>query len=251
LSFTGISSIVSGGYFTVFKHHDGRYFGVGDSENQQLSQKISDPVTTPLYFPATGDTVVDCSAGFYHTIFLLGNGRVLMCGSQNCGVVGASVGGYVQPQINSPACQIAAGNHFSSILTVDNRLFVAGDAQYETFTQWTQIQWHEPVSIIEMHAGAHHLVMIGRDDTAYGYGSNVEGQLGLGVDKKESQEVISMSVGGLQTEPRDERLRVACGRFFTFFYIAPSNVSIQKHFFKLWSCLTEHRGLDDVDVHFK
>jgi alpha-tubulin suppressor-like RCC1 family protein len=165
----GISKIYCGGYFTVFQKHDGSFYGVGDSENGQLGT-VAACLSKSTRFPYAGSPIVSCSAGFYHVLFLTSSGHVYMCGSSDCGVIGEKRGIYTRPNISSPVYKAVTGNHFSALVTVKGEVYVAGDCQHETYSMWTRIVWNKPVPLQELHAGAHHLLLVGKHANIYAFG---------------------------------------------------------------------------------
>lgn len=166
-----VVKVISGGYFSVFIKRDGSYYGVGDSGSGQLGFGMVDQlILNPIPFPSIPSGIAVCKAGFYHTVFLSNDGHVYMCGAASCGVVGERDANYIRAIIDTRVTNIAAGNHFTAFYTVNLELFVAGDCQCHSFETFTKIIWETPVPLQEMSAGAHHLIMVGKQNDLYGYG---------------------------------------------------------------------------------
>ncbi|MGL3150673.1 hypothetical protein ACSS7Z_09960 [Microbacterium sp. A82] len=170
--------------------------GVGGAANA-APDPANGPVTggteVTIERPA-GGTFTQVSAGDYHSVALAADGAAYAWGDNGFGQLGDGTGviSRVPVRVEMPAgvkfTQVSAGGEHSVAVTEDGTAYAWGNNQYGQLGDGTnrrryvpvRVEMPDGVSITQVSAGGSHSVAVTADGTAYAWGYNEYGQLGIG-----------------------------------------------------------------------
>lgn len=175
--------------------HNSSAGGLGHGDDQ-LGADCCNPRYVPEKIPGL-DSVVDIAVGQGHVLFALNDGTVKAFGRNEYGQLGLGSNNpdkYPTPQLVSSlsnVIKVAVGEKHSLALSSDGKVFAwghKGDGAlcfgYNTNPNYTasptEINISGVTSVKDIAAGDANSFFIADDDTVYGCGRNLEGQLGLG-----------------------------------------------------------------------
>lgn len=184
----------------LYSWGDNRYeqLGIGNSDNQNIPQKISFP---------EGVKIKDFKSGGYHSIAIGDDDNVYTWGYNRYNVLltGDLINKNIPIKIQLPKglkpIKVYAGRYQSMILCDDGNLYAAGRNDYgalgvgnNTRNNYipTKVDLPESVKPIEVALGNLYGMVIGNDNNLYTWGWNDNGQLGIGnmTSKNSPQKVI-------------------------------------------------------------
>ncbi|KAL7675794.1 hypothetical protein ACOME3_002058 [Neoechinorhynchus agilis] len=189
-------------------HSDKGQLGLGASEKEVYTNPVLN-----TFIPGQCKQV---ASSINHTLFLLDDGSVCSCGSNDFGQLGHSKT-KTKPQLVDAlrmveCVQVGCGLCFSVCLSVDGRLFVFGSLS----GQVDLMHYRKPNLLNEIEGrvlhfgvGHHHLVALSESGLLYAMGGNQFGQLGVGKRLNRCERPIALSFHGVPIA------HVACGAFHT------------------------------------
>ena len=199
-----ISNVSCGVYFTIFLFENGDAYACGSNINGQLGigkvKLLTDCISRPT--KVVLKHIINVSAGYNHTLFLVGNlkyGNCYSCGENKCGELGTgdSKRQFFPKKISFFETifivDISAGRGFSLFLTKSGDVYACGrnnDGRLGVILKSTDKSVKEPIHvpingiIRSVYVGGYHSYFLGRtlnDDVpmVWACGSNDVGQLGL------------------------------------------------------------------------
>lgn len=218
--YRGIVGIACGNWHTVVHDCEHGIFSFGENERGQLGHRkaTSRPALVPA-FETMSVKMVAC--GGEHTIAIVGNGRhVYGWGDDSYGQLGLGTDGGAsteRPKSDRPRLmripparvivQVACGGRHTLLLSGDGRVWACGDNAsgqlgVETGTEGTIRAVREPmevrhltlVPLRQLAAGGAHSVALAMSGSAFVWGANESGQLGLGDTLARRQPVLQTSL---------------------------------------------------------
>eukprot|EP00794_Sanderia_malayensis_P012026 gene12026-13267_t len=193
----------------------------GASSSRQLGQNfspLSDSSETTKYVPrvlenfAQKKEVIDIAAGLEHTVFLLKDGSIYTCGSNDHKQLGRSGNDNRHPgRVNlletNAIKQVACGEFFTLVLNSNNHLYAFGDSRRGQAQQTEEVtlrprsiqRFLPPLNntyVVQVVCGSNHCMALTASGQVYSWGDNKYGQLGTGEERDFSTtptEVSSLS----------------------------------------------------------
>ena len=197
----GVVSVAAGDSWTLFALEDGSVWGLGGNGYETLG--VEDPnaiLEEPQQIPNLG-SVTRLESDFFQVYALTEQGNVYSWGLDFDYLLARDLGlspNYEPDQITGNGFEsaemvaIAAGELLGAAVDAQGGLWLWGDnrdgllglPQLDFITRPEQLEVVDenlnPVYFVDVAAGQHHVVAIASDGTLYAWGSNNEGQLGLG-----------------------------------------------------------------------
>jgi alpha-tubulin suppressor-like RCC1 family protein len=182
--------IASGYGHTIGLDKNGRVWGWGYNGRGQLGDNTITQRNTPVSILGVNKTFCSISGGYINTIGLDKNGNVWGWGYNNKGQLGDnSVTQRKTPVsilgINKTFCSITSGRFHSIVLDKNGRVWGWGYNYYGQLGDNSTIQRNTPVSILGVNktfcsisAGYYHSIGIDDNGKVWGWGYNINGQLG-------------------------------------------------------------------------
>ena len=190
--------IAAGGFHTLFAGEGGRLFAWGRNNFGQLGVGDTDNRVVPTL--STGmlktKTVVQVTAGYYHTACLTADGLVFVCGYGCQGQLGVGdtenrvVPTLVRGELQGrKVLQVAAGVCHTMCVTDDGAVFAFGASDTgqlgvggtERRLVPTLLRGElENKSVMQVAAGDEHTMIVTADGLVFATGDNSKGQLGVG-----------------------------------------------------------------------
>ena len=195
--------------------------GVGGIEEEIISAP-----TPNKYFDAS-KRLKQIACGYNHTLFLLDDGTLYSCGSNDFEQLGHDKSRKKPEQIvaleTQFIMQIAAGHSFSLALNNQGQLFcwgaVSGVRDDEYFhAKPAIIKNPNDASIVQIASGYYHFLMLTEDGKVYVMGLNNHGQLGLGNLVSSALPVYLISLQGIPVG------QIACGAYHTLILTVSGNI---------------------------
>ncbi|HOM27233.1 MAG TPA: hypothetical protein PKV21_06980, partial [bacterium] len=228
-----IEKIVSGKSHTLILTNEGFVFAFGWNKAGQIGngndKNISKPVMIKLNEKEYLKDIIDIGAGDIHSIGLKKDGTVLTWGGNFSGQLGnltfenSSFPVYVRyknGQIVKDVIKVTAGWDFSVILKKDGTVWTFGDNKYGQLGNGTtenrnyavQVKGPEGKgylkNIIDIKAGAFHVLALAKDGTVWAWGDNEFGQLGDGT--------YIQRIFPVKTKEIKDIEKIVCGAFHSF-----------------------------------
>jgi alpha-tubulin suppressor-like RCC1 family protein len=182
----GATAVWAGTEHGLFTTSENWLYGMGNNYEAQLGNELEIVVANPRsVFSTFGAFPTHASAGSYHNLVLLSDGRLFGMGANYYGQSGTSPGSHNNPiQIASGVADAAAGGAHTAYVTTDGTLWTKGYNDYGQLGSGNTISVVQPVQaasgVARVHAGLHHTLFIKTDGSLWGMGRNVSGQLGDG-----------------------------------------------------------------------
>jgi len=209
-----VTQIVAGSNHSFALTSTGRVFAWGHNEYGQLgdgtsANKSTPTETTTSFGLASGETVTQIVAGFYHSLAITLNGRVFAWGYNNNGQLGdGTIASKYTPtnitagfglSVGETVTQIVAGAWHSLAITSNGRVFAwGGNGLGQLGDGETSFYKSTPMNITsrfglatgetvtQIVAGLGHSFVITSNGRVFAWGYNSEGQLGNGTTTSKS-----------------------------------------------------------------
>ena len=194
------TQISAGGYHTLVVTNDGTVFAWGMGSSGQLGQGTNSGSNTAVGVTAASmanKTIVQVSAGFYHSVALASDGTVHTWGQGTNGQLGngTTSNSNVPIVVNSGTLagktitQVSAGSNFVTALASDNTIHAWGQGTTGQLGNGASTNSSVPVrvtatgvlagkTITQISSGNSHSLALASDGTVYGWGQGNFGQLG-------------------------------------------------------------------------
>ncbi len=202
-----VAYVSAGGFHTMIVKTDDTLWAVGNNDNRRLGDGSTDQKLNPVQVmeipaedgrPRAMTNVKQISAGSNYTMILKEDDSLWAVGTNDYGQLGDSSAS--QQQLNpiyimSEVAQVSSGNLHTMILKKNDTLYGIGFNIYGQLGT-RAVGLTNPVQVMEMpaengelramtnvkqvSAGGSHTMILKRDDTLWGTGSNSSGQLGNG-----------------------------------------------------------------------
>jgi alpha-tubulin suppressor-like RCC1 family protein len=188
---------VSANFFDVLvRASNGKAYGAGQSTSGELTGASSANRTTltPMSGLPSGVTATAVAMGYDFSVVLGSNGVAYGTGDNGVGqITGVTASkNTLTPMTGLPSgvkgIAIAAGAAHSIVLGSDHRAYATGsnfagdisgaDASRSTLTALTDLPFG--LSVTAVAAGFHNTVLLMSDQHAYAFGTNIDGELGIG-----------------------------------------------------------------------
>jgi len=225
-----IEKIVSGKSHTLILTNDGYVFAFGWNKAGQIGNgndlNVFRPVKVKLNENEYLKDIIDIAAGDIHSIALKKDGTVLTWGGNFSGQLGnlkfensvyPVFVKYKNGQIVKDVIKVSAGWDFSVILRKDGTVWTFGENKYGQLGDGTMENKNYPVqvkgpngkeylkNIIDVKAGAFHVLALAKDGTIWAWGDNQFGQLGDGTYIQRNFPVKTKGIINIE--------KIACGAF--------------------------------------
>jgi alpha-tubulin suppressor-like RCC1 family protein len=191
---SNVKDISGGGSHSLAVKNDGTVWAWG---SQSSYGQLGDNSTTQRNWPiktnyiGTTNTAIAVTAGYYHSLALMNNGKVLAWGCNNNGQLGdnSQTNRYQTVEVKyigttNTAIAVAAGYYHSVALMADGKVLAWGDNSKgqlgdgnATTDQWMPITVPGISNAVAIAAGAYHTIAITADGTIWAWGDNTEKQL--------------------------------------------------------------------------
>ncbi|KAH9250087.1 hypothetical protein BASA81_012134 [Batrachochytrium salamandrivorans] len=224
-----IAKICCGFGHTLLLTSSGRVLAFGSNGRGECGVGHVDPVVyqpTLVEFPSKRIQVIDLASKGFHSLVLTEDGGVLGFGSNDCYQLGLEHDEVVSRPTVVPlehACRtIACGVYHSAVVDCNDVLWVFGD---NSFAQLAQIDLEQhvplpldfPLVIDKVSCGFAHTVLLAEGEhgpQVWAYGSNANGQLGLG--HFDQVVLFPTPIESLHSLPVST---IECGYNTTFFWV--------------------------------
>lgn len=201
------ASSASGQEHSLALTASGEVYSFGTSSIGALGQGPDVRETAPIILRMTQEVHIKyLAAGARHTVMLTDTGQLYTFGCNRCGQLGTEVensrkkvvtsadtpvpvGGPLHPARRQVITRLAVGDDHNVVVCEDGRIFAWGANSNGQLgigrmsDQFTPQQLREPqnVTVTSLACGARHSLLVTGDGTqVWGFGSNTQGQLGLG-----------------------------------------------------------------------
>ncbi|KAL9656552.1 hypothetical protein ABK040_005314 [Willaertia magna] len=183
-----IEDIICGNFHTLFLTRTGKIYGTGSNSNGQLGLSGSDvfivrPKLTALHDCTDIDSerrniIIDkISTTYTHTCCLSKQtNTVYYFGMLNGEKVKMKTIDYFNNS-NIIIDNIYCGYHFTIFLTESHKVYIFGKINEYVFTTITELIIPNNEILKDIAVGGFHLIVLTKDNTVYGMGSNSDGQL--------------------------------------------------------------------------
>ena len=153
---------------------------------------LPDHLIEPILVPDAPHNVIQISTGSYNSWALTENGQVYSWGNNNYGELGLGdmIKRYIPTlvlKMPNDIIQISAGHSHSLALNIHNKVYSWGDnlngqlgLGHNINELIPRLVSKMPKNIVQILAGGFHTLALTNDGYIYSFGSNGEGQLGLG-----------------------------------------------------------------------
>lgn len=187
----------------------GRLFVCGSGDAGQLGTGSREKELLPRLVTSIPDLVAQAACGIFHTVVLTKAGKVYTMGGNNFGQLGtgtkrsSAVPARLKELEPHVIAKVAAGHH-SAAVSDRGELFIWGTGVFGEFLAPTAFgKFATPVA--EVSVGGSFGAAVDRDGTAYTWGSNASGELGVGdFDSRTVPQVVRALQGKTV-------LKMACG----------------------------------------
>ncbi|MCM8784649.1 MAG: hypothetical protein NC827_00120 [Candidatus Omnitrophica bacterium] len=223
-----ILKIVSGKSHTLILTQDGYVLAFGWNKSGQIgngnNRNVSRPVKVKLNDKEYLKDIIEIGAGDIHSIVLHKNGFILTWGGNISGQLGNLTNRssnfpvfvrYKDGKIFNEVIKIASGWDFSVALKKDGTVWTWGDNKYGQLGDGSTINRNYPLpvktemkylkDIIDIKAGAFHILALKKDGTVWAWGDNEFGQLGDGTYKNRFYPVKVKNIKNIE--------KISCGAF--------------------------------------
>jgi len=187
-----VKAIAAGRDHTVVLDEDGTVWAWGKNDLGQLGDGTIIEQHAPKRIPAFSNiNVTAIAAGDSHTVFLKSDKTVLAVGANVSGQLGNGTGiNSLTPVAVSgiaTAIGISAGDMYTAVLKIDGTVWVCGvnnkgqlGIGVVSDNSLTPVQVRDLTGVTLISAGNQHVVAMKSDGTVWTWGSNSNGQLGIG-----------------------------------------------------------------------
>ena len=186
--------ISAGGWFSLIIAQDGRTYSLGDNLSGQCGGEKTEHTTPMIIAGLPRHQVRTVSAGLQHSMFVLANGDVLACGSNEYGQLGLSdveettvpkkLGAFVGARGLTPIKRAAAGGYHTLFLGFDGSVWSAGCNEHGQLGQGPIATYSPAPAIVSMtdrvksiDAGPHSSAAVTESGGLFMWGDPVEGQI--------------------------------------------------------------------------
>lgn len=234
-----ILKIVSGKSHTLLLTNKGEVFGFGWNKAGQLGNGNDKIVKVPVKMKLNNTeyfkNAIDIAAGDIHSMILKKDGTVWCCGGNFSGQLGNLTNEnsfypvltkYKDGKIFDNVIKITAGWDFSVALKKDGTVWAWGDNKYGQIGDGTRTNKNYPVcvkgskgigflkDIVDIKAGAFHVLALSKDGTVWAWGDNEFGQLGDGTFETRLYPVKVLNPEGKVF--LKNIVKITCGAFHSF-----------------------------------
>ncbi len=193
--------ISAGYYHSLILCDDGSLYGFGSNASSQLGLGHTANRSTPQLIPLPLDArPCQISPGYNHSLILCEDGSVYSFGGNAFGQLGLghrdnqSTPQFIPMPTKARPCQVSAGAGHSFILCQDGSAYSFGDngsgqlgLRHKTNQSTPQlISMPTKSGLCQVSAGYNHSFILCKDGSAYDFGGNDCGQLGLGHETNQS-----------------------------------------------------------------
>ncbi|XP_048510356.1 X-linked retinitis pigmentosa GTPase regulator-like [Athalia rosae] len=200
-----ITNVACGRAHTLICTGGQKIFACGSDQEGQLGRgglAAGDSSSSPVLVydcGLAGPRILQIAAGSHHSMALISDGGVIAWGSNLEGQLGlpGTTGLVNKPTkvpIPEPVRAISTGYYHSAFLTESGLIYVCGEAESGKLgivvnfsTQAAPKQLQLPGPAAKIACGGHHSLVLTETGALYCFGSNVSGQLGMGVSVTEVQ----------------------------------------------------------------
>ena len=203
---SGVSEISAGATHSIFLKDDGSLWTMGRNDLGQLGNGTTTNFSQPV--KVVSANVKEIDAGSWHNVFIKKDGSLWGFGSSKNGELGARNKDLeTSPVILEEKNTIfaSAGLESTAYVKEDGSLWVMGrigkrlSKDYENSTPNGAIKV-EGSGVETVSVGAEHIVYIKEDGSMWGFGSNTQGELGLGHDLNQTKPVQIIQSGVMRVE---------------------------------------------------
>ncbi len=171
--------------FTLVLNDKGQVFGCGSNAFCQLGfDKNIKFISKLTHLPING-IVKKVAAGMRHSLFLLSDGSITVCGSNRKGQLCCDDLSLATPKtlrLEKPVAGIKAGQNFSLIEYRDGSFQAFGEDKHGQVSQLNQ--YEDFVNVQQVDVGWTHIVLLHRDGQCTGLGRNDYGQCSVSSEIK-------------------------------------------------------------------
>ena len=226
-----VKKIRSGESHTLILLGNGKVFGFGWNESGQVINGNSKNYKKIVEIKGV-ESIVDIDVGDIHSVALRKDGIVFTWGSDFSGQLGSPdyknfhlpvIVKMKNGEILKDIIKVAAGWDFSVALKKDGTVWTWGENKYGQLGDGTYKNKYYPVcvkgpkgigylqNIVDIKAGAYHVLALSKDGTVWAWGDNQFGQLGDGsfISKKYPVKVKNFSGNG----ELSDIVKIECGAF--------------------------------------
>ena len=183
--------ISAGSYYTMGIDLRGKVWGWGQNNRGQLGNFSLTQKMTPTDILGVKKTFCKITTGQYHTIGVEYNGHLWGWGYNMFGQLGVnSNSSYSTPVailgVLKTFCQIASGDYHTSSIDKNGKVWGWGYNFYGQLGINSQVCKNTPVAVVgvvktfcQISAGLRHTIGIDKNGKVWGWGQNVNGQLGI------------------------------------------------------------------------
>ncbi len=189
---SGVTTMVAGGYHTLFVKTDGTLWTMGLNLYGQLGNGTTTGTNLPI---KVASNVVTVAAGLFHSLFIATNGTLWAMGWNQYGQLGNGT----YDTTNLPVCiasnvvTMAAGSVHSLFVKTDGTLWAFGGNFGGQLGNGTYNDTNLPVymasNVVTVAAGYGHSLFVTRDGLLWAVGYNNSGQLGCGTTSNTNRPV--------------------------------------------------------------
>ncbi len=219
--------ISAGGHYSLILCDDGSVYGFGFNPSGQLGLGHRDDQSTPQLIPMPMEArPCQISAGSDHSLILCDDGSVYGFGFNAFGQLGLghntnqSTPQFIPMPLVARPCQISAGNSHSFILCDDGSVYGFGHNTsgqlglgHETNQSTPQfIPMPRGARPCQISAGGDHSFILRDNGSAYGFGGNTRGQLGLDHKNNQSTPQLISFFSSIESQENREEKNTSCVR---------------------------------------
>lgn len=228
LSGERISCITSGSYHTVIIYSNGKAYATGYDKDSRIGSEFHTTYEKPTEISIDGEEFLSAAAGGTFTLYLTRQGEVILCAAKGkkirpeineriskvfssysyCGMTDICGCFYIfdkkniakaprKYKLDKPICELALCQSFLMALSTDGTIFISED-----FNTFKALQHFAPSQVKHISGYNDHVLALTANGEVFAYGSNNNGQLGLGdtVDRYDTFQQITTLEGKNVTE---------------------------------------------------
>ncbi len=219
--------ISAGGDYSLILCDDGSVYGFGDNAQGQLGLRHNTNQSTPQLIPMPREArPCQISASAQHSLILCDDGSAYGFGYNAFGQLGLrrntnqSTPQLIPMPLDARPCQVSAGYFHSLILCDDGSVYGFGDnasgqlGLNHTTEQSTPQFIPMPLDArpCQIFAGASHSFILCNNGSAYGFGANAKGQLGLGHENNQPTPQLISFFSSIESQENMEEKNTSCVR---------------------------------------
>eukprot|EP00931_Biecheleriopsis_adriatica_P063571 TRINITY_DN38524_c0_g1_i1.p1 TRINITY_DN38524_c0_g1~~TRINITY_DN38524_c0_g1_i1.p1 ORF type:complete len:447 (+),score=85.49 TRINITY_DN38524_c0_g1_i1:60-1400(+) len=201
-----VVSMAGGDHHSIFLTKSGRVYTAGSNQYGQLgvtdNSGIATPNCVPMEVTSLGKNVKAVAAGYYHSIFLMNDGRVYTAGLNSFGQLGVATNAgnetanptpILVESLGKKIVKVAAGGWHSIFLKESGKVYTAGQNRYGQLAVDDNAGVPSPFppnptpmqvaslgdSVSDMAGGTEHTIFLMKGGKVLTAGRNYLGQLGV------------------------------------------------------------------------